>query len=204
MAEAKDTKPDLECGRSERRFPLSLLRRAFPDPALERLYLSYSNKQKRDGLHCFLLAAILYDVYYLAAPFDARDFNWPMAGFLIANSVVLLWCLCCVRKCSALWLAVPHVSWAVFVAQLLIGLFLKRTDVTGRDNLGWVVLMDYLLYVLLPLRLRYCVLLSVGICASYTIAIAGLAANESHLTEQVSFAVVGKARSDCAAAVTFL
>ncbi|KAL0274464.1 UNVERIFIED_CONTAM: hypothetical protein PYX00_006878 [Menopon gallinae] len=185
MSQTKDKKPDLECGRSEQHFPLSLLRRAFPDPALEKLYLSYSNKQKRDGLHCFLLAAILYDVYYLAVPCDIKDFNWPMAGFLLSNSVILLWCLFGVRKCSTLWLAIPHVSWSVFVAQLLIGLFLKRTDVTGRDNLGWVVLMDYLLYVLLPLRLRYCVLLSIGICVSYTIAIARLAENESHLTEQL-------------------
>lgn len=175
---------DVKIGRNS---PLRFLQRAFADASLEKLYLSYSVKQKREGLHCFLLASILYDIYYLAVPCDiVNDFNWPISGFLLSNIIILIWCLVGVQKCSLIWPAIPHISWLISIAQILVGLFLKRSGVTGRDNLGWVVLMDYLLYVLLPLRLRYCVMLSVGTCASYLIAVAGLAEDKTHLVEQVS------------------
>lgn len=38
----------------------------FTDSSLERLYQSFSVKQKRAGLECFLIAAILFDIYMIA------------------------------------------------------------------------------------------------------------------------------------------
>lgn len=80
-------------------------------------------------------------------------------------------------------------AWHTANAQLLAALFLKRTyELTPRDGLGWVLLLDYLIYVTLPLRLRYCVMLSLGTCACYLAAIVGLGrpVQEANVVEQVS------------------
>lgn len=182
----KQPDPESREVKSDQRFFLQAFRRAFTDTSLEKLYLSYSVKQKREGLHCFILASILYDIYYLSIPCDTKDFNWPLIGFLAFNLLLLLWCLFGIQKCSIVWPVIPHLSWLISIAQLLVGLMLKSSDVTGHDNLGWTVLMDYLLYVLLPLRLRYCILLSLATCASYLTAITQLVKNDPHIVDQVS------------------
>jgi len=163
--------------------------RSFRDPALEKLYQSYSVKQKRPGLEVFLYAAILYDLYMLLVP-GGQDA--VMRGLTIAfvglNLGLLAWC-CRGIQHSSIWAAVPHIAWHLANSQLLAHLFLKKNEVTGRDSLGWVLLLDYLLYVTLPLRLRYCVVLSVGTCASYLVAVVGLGRSDAHLLQQVGMSV---------------
>lgn len=165
--------------------PFRFLQRSFKDPAFEKLYQSYSVKQKRAGLEVFLYAAILYDVYMLLLPGgqDALMRGLTIA-FLGLNLGLLAWCCRGIQHCSA-WAAVPHIAWHLANSQLLAHLFLKKNEVTGRDSLGWVLLLDYLLFVTLPLRLRYCVVLSVGTCASYLVAIVGLGKSDTHLLQQV-------------------
>lgn len=161
---------------------------SFDDPSLEKLYQSYSVKQKRAGLECFLITAVLFDIYMLVIP-SGQDLTifGVMSSFLVLNCCLLIWCKRGVQKC-ALWSAVPHVAWHIANAQLLASLFLKKTnEVTSRDSLGWVLLLDYLIYVTLPLRLRYCVMLSLGTCACYLAAIVGLVKpdQEINVIEQV-------------------
>ncbi|KAK5646340.1 hypothetical protein RI129_004804 [Pyrocoelia pectoralis] len=132
-----------------------LLWNSFKDEALEKLYQTYCVKQKRSGLECFLITAILFDIYMITG-----------------------------MEKLPLWLAVPHVSWHIANAQLLISIFLKKNEVTSRESLGWVLLLDYLIYVTLPLRLRYCIMLSVGTCLSYLVAVIGLPKSEIHLFQQ--------------------
>ena len=164
---------------------LQLFSRAFNDDSLEKLYLSYSVKQKREGLHCFILSSILYDIYYLSIPCDLNNFNWTLVGFLLSNLLLLIWCFFGMEKFLWLWPAIPYLSWIISISQLLMGLIFKNGDVTGHDNLGWTVLLDYLIYVLLPLRLRYCVLLSLVTCASYLVTVGQLVKNNSHIIDQV-------------------
>lgn len=158
---------------------------SFKDPAIERLYQSYSAKQKRAGLQCFLYAAILFDVYILAVP-SSQDYIIfiVMSCFLLLNLLLFLWCKMGAQS-SPIWAAVPHISWHLANAQLLAHLFLKKNEVTSRDCLGWVLLLDYLVYVTLPLRLRYCVMLSLGTCTSYLVAVVGLAKSDTHVLQQV-------------------
>lgn len=178
---ATDHKDSLVLGKMHTR---CFLWSAFSDPYLEKLYQSYSIKQKRAGIECFLIAAILFDIYVLLVPSgqDAWVFA-AMSAFLTANCCLLVWCKKGVRKC-AIWPAVPHVAWHLANAQLLVSLFLKKNEVTSRDSLGWALLLDYLIYVTLPLRLRYCVILSIGTCAMYLAAIIGLAKSELHVCQQ--------------------
>lgn len=180
MAEPKDTLV------AENMKSRCFLWSSFRDESLEKLYQSYSVKQKRAGLECFLITAILFDIYMLVVP-SGQDFVIfaVMSGFLACNCCLLIWCKRGVRKCP-LWAAIPHISWHMANAQLLVSLFLKKNDVTSRDNLGWVLLLDYLIYVTLPLRLRYCTILSFGTCASYLAAIIGLSKSDTHVFQQVT------------------
>ncbi|KAK3922439.1 Adenylate cyclase type 3 [Frankliniella fusca] len=150
----------------------------FLDPSLERLYQSYSVKQKRAGVQCFLAAAVLYDVFMLVLPGpgpvqDSLTIGL-MAAFLGLNLALLAWTLRPYRL-DALWAAVPYVAWFLAITQLLAHFFLRNYNGTGRDALGWALLLDYLLYVTLPLRLRYCVLLSIATCGLYGVTLYGLA-----------------------------
>ncbi|CAH0556773.1 unnamed protein product [Brassicogethes aeneus] len=156
----------------------------FTDPSLERLYQSFSVKQKRAGLECFLITAILFDIYMIVVPSgqDILIYSF-MSAFLVTNLALLLWCKRGFES-KLLWSAIPHVSWHVANAQVLAALFLKKNEVTSRDSLGWVLLLDYLIFVTLPLRLRYCVILSVGTCASYIAAVIGLSKSDLHFTQQ--------------------
>jgi hypothetical protein len=146
------------------------------DPALEHLYQRYSVKQKRAGVQCFLAAAVLYDVYMLVLPGPGQDSmtRGLTAAFLGLNLALLAWTLRPYRL-DALWAAVPYVAWFLSITQLLAHLFLRKQEGTGRDSLGWALLLDYLLYVTLPLRLPYCVLLSVATCTLYMVTLYGLA-----------------------------
>lgn len=108
-----------------------------------------------------------------------------MSSFLMMNSALLIWCKRGFDN-KMLWAAVPHVSWHIANTQVLAALFLKKNEVTSRDGLGWVLLLDYLIYVTLPIRLRYCIILSIGTCASYVAALVGLAKSDFHFYQQVS------------------
>ncbi|XP_022908254.1 adenylate cyclase type 3 [Onthophagus taurus] len=158
---------------------------SFKDPSLEKLYQSYSVKQKRSGLECFLIMAIFFDIYMLVVPYGQDILIFAIiSAFLLLNCSLLLWCRRGTQN-SILWSALPHVCWHLANAQLLLSLFLKKGDVTSRDNLGWVLLLDYFIYVTLPLRLRYCVILSIGTCASYLAAVIGLAKIELNQIQQL-------------------
>lgn len=159
---------------------------SFREPAIEKLYQLYSVKQRRVGLQCFLFAAIFFDLYIMAVP-NGQDvlICGAMAVFLALNLVLLVWCWKGGDR-NVIWAAVPHLAWLLALAQLLVQIFLKRNEVTSRDSLGWALLLDYLVYVSLPLRLRYCVMLSIGTCASYLVTVVGLAKSDTHIVQQVS------------------
>lgn len=76
----------------------------FTDPALEKLYRSHSSNQKRTGLQCFLLGAILFDLYTLIVPLGkrflsifSRKSNFEQIFGLVWNIIgffkILIWML---------------------------------------------------------------------------------------------------------------
>lgn len=112
MGKRKDT---LVSGKMQSR---CFLWSSFSDPALEKLYQSYSVKQKRAGLECFLITAVLFDIYMLVVPSgqDLMIFG-VMSLFLALNCCLLIWCKRGVHK-SIVWAAVPHISWHTANAQV--------------------------------------------------------------------------------------
>lgn len=48
-----------------------------PDDVLEKLYRSYSLKQKRSGLKCFIVASIVFDLWAILVP---QGQSWESLG----------------------------------------------------------------------------------------------------------------------------
>lgn len=146
------------------------------DPSLERLYRSYSAKQKRAALPCFVFAAFAYDIYALTLP----SFQ-PVVTLVF----ILIWCVTLGWPRLREHRATPHVAWSLFLLQLLLHLGLQPQGLTPRDSLGWVLLLDFLLYVALPLPLRFCLLVSVITCSLYLVLVVILVKSEPYLLQQV-------------------
>lgn len=154
--------------------PSNLLRTSFNSAKLESLYRASSLQQRRGGLECFLLSALLYGAHTIASPGLELLARGLTAVFLGLNLGLLAWAEHNPRAKDALWSVIPHVAWKLYTAQLLAQLFLKSNDVTPRDGLGWLLLLLYLLFATLPLRLSLCALLSFGTALAYVVTVVGL------------------------------
>ena len=171
--------------------PPNLLKTSFSSCRLEKLYRSSSLKQRRGGLQCFLISAVIFDFYTLALPDSELLVRGLTAVFLGLNLGLLAWAERGQRAGNALWSVVPHVAWQISIAQLLAQLFLKSAEVTPRDSLGWLLLLLYLHFAALPLRLSLCALLAVGTAATYMVSVIGLSKNDVKVEVVVSTWVQG-------------
>lgn len=169
---------------------------AFDEPGLEHLYQSYSVKQRRAGLECYVAAIGLHSVVVLVAPPEPPgDIVARLAaGCCLALAAAMLAIVRWLRRRSSdqpqrrwPWTVAPHAAWHLANAQLLIALFAAAGRVTPRDQLGWALLLVYLTYVSLPLRLRSCTLLAACTCVAYLVAAAALSPGRgaAHLSQQL-------------------
>lgn len=73
--------------------------------------------------------------------------------------------------------------YSIFIQFSFVFLF----DATFRDFLGWAVLLNFLVYITIPVVLQYTgILLGVGSFAIYVNTIIGLAKKENYFWEQVN------------------
>lgn len=154
--------------------PSNLLRTSFSSAKLEKLYRASSLQQRRGGLEYFLLSAFLFGANALFTPGQELPARGLTAVFLGLNLGFLAWAKHNPRGKDALWSLVPHMAWQLSTAHLLAQLFLKSTEVTPRDGLGWLLLMLYLLFATLPLRLSFCVVLACSTATVYVMSVVGL------------------------------
>ncbi|EAU77417.2 AGAP009315-PA, partial [Anopheles gambiae str. PEST] len=158
-----------------------------PDAVLDKLYQSYALKQKRVAFACYLIASILFDVWAIAVPQGQSVESIVVTSVFLTINIVLAIVL---RFCGrgrfrgVIWEIAPHLAWLLAIKQLFLQLFLKGS-VTPRDSLGWAVLLNFLVYVTLPVLLKYTgILLGLGSFATYVNAIIGLAKKENYFWEQ--------------------
>ncbi|XP_058795491.1 adenylate cyclase type 3 [Phymastichus coffea] len=154
--------------------PSNLLKTSFSSSKLEQLYRSSSLQQRRGGLQCFLVTAVLYDFYSLALPDGELHTRGLTTVFLGLNLGLLAWAERGARARAGLWELVPHLAWHIAILQLLAQLFLKSAEVTPRDSLGWLLVLLYLHFATLPLRFSLCALLAVGTAALYMLSVTWL------------------------------
>lgn len=176
--------------------PSNLLRTSFSSAKLETLYRASSLQQRRGGLEYFLFSALLYAAHSLITPGQELSTRSLTAVFLGLNLGLLAWAKHNPRAKDALWSVIPHVAWNLSTAQLLTQLFLKSTEVTPRDGLGWLLLMLYLLFATLPLRLPLCVLLAISTALVYIISVVGLSKAPAQIPIDVLVGVASRSYLD--------
>ncbi|KAK9509992.1 hypothetical protein O3M35_004871 [Rhynocoris fuscipes] len=150
---------------------------------LQALYRSYSVKQRRPFLKCFLAVSLLYDLYCLIVPLEQDLLNRGLTTFFAGANLCLLGVSFKARR-RFIWTTLPHLAWHAANLQILARMFLGQ-DLTPRDDLGWVLVIEYLIYVTLPLNLRYCLILAIGTFATYVVCLIGLMRSDGNLEYQL-------------------
>ncbi|XP_053981903.1 adenylate cyclase type 3 [Hylaeus volcanicus] len=169
--------------------PSNLLRTSFSSAKLESLYRASSLQQRRGGLECFLLSALLYGAHTIASPGQELAARGITAVFLGLNLGLLAWAEHNPRAKDVLWSVVSYVAWHLSIGQLLAQLLLKSTEVTPRDGLGWLLLLLYLQLATLPLRLLQCTQLASATVLVYIVAVNSVLGH-SKATEKIPLEVL--------------
>ncbi|OAD60853.1 hypothetical protein WN48_04668 [Eufriesea mexicana] len=172
--------------------PSNLLRTSFSSAKLETLYRASSLRQRRGGLEYFLISVLLYGIQTLVVPVQDLPARGFTAVFLGLNLGLLAWIEHNQRAKDAFWSVVPHVAWQLTIAHLLGQLYFKTTDVTPGDALGWLLLMLYLLFATLPLRLSLCVLLAIATTVVYILTVVGLSKAPSQIPIDILVGVASR------------
>uniref|UniRef100_A0A1B0GLG2 Adenylate cyclase type 3 n=1 Tax=Lutzomyia longipalpis TaxID=7200 RepID=A0A1B0GLG2_LUTLO len=126
-----------------------------PDSVLDKLYQNYSIKQKRSGLICFLFTSILFDLWAIAIP---QGQTYGSLGciclFLISNVILLVVLVLGGKFKDNIWKVAPYLGWTFAFLQLALHLILKD-NLIPKDCLGWVMLLNFLVYIILPVPMKY-------------------------------------------------
>lgn len=150
----------MEAGTSDQLFPKS-----FKDATLERLFQSYSVKQKRSAIECYLLASVLFNLQNIILIVEVNSVNFVHSVvFLTVNIFIFFWCR---FRAKPFWSVIPHVTWGLSLLQVLVHMGLQVYPHTSRDYIGWILLISFFIYATLPLELQTCRLLSLVSCIVY-------------------------------------
>ncbi|CRK93456.1 CLUMA_CG006992, isoform A [Clunio marinus] len=101
---------------------------SLPADVLETLYRSYSLKQKRSGLTCFIAASIVFDLWAILVPQgQSVESLGVTCVFLLLNISLAVFLKFCgkSRFRGAVWEVSPLLSWIFAITQLIVQLFLK-------------------------------------------------------------------------------
>uniref|UniRef100_A0A1B0G4W5 adenylate cyclase n=1 Tax=Glossina morsitans morsitans TaxID=37546 RepID=A0A1B0G4W5_GLOMM len=138
------------------------------DLMLDELYTSYSLKQRSGSLKWFFFACLLFDIWSLCIPYE-QDMQARVAVLIILLVTIFYVIILHIVKrfgqsesesggSSVLLLLVadwsPFFLWAFCILQLSVYCLLQ-TSLSVRDILGWAILLNFLIYVTLPVALFY-------------------------------------------------
>ncbi|XP_020286461.1 adenylate cyclase type 3 [Pseudomyrmex gracilis] len=155
--------------------PSNLLRTSFSSAHLEKLYRASSLQQRRGGFTCFLMSAILYGVYTVITPGLELTARCIAIGYLNINIVLLVLAECCThRVINRLWSVMRCCIGQYWILHMFAQMLFKPGRVTPRDGLAWMLLLLYLLFAALPLKLSRCATLAIYSVLVYFVAVTGL------------------------------
>ncbi|GIY26222.1 adenylate cyclase type 3 [Caerostris darwini] len=144
---------------------------AFAEKSAESLYREYYRIEKRRNTKILLLVLALVDIVLLAtyaAAFPIREAG-QLAGqvtFLLGALlivVVAFFVVFCYASLlpSKLWDCIPFLAWFVQLGHLVCDMWLFSVPRMPGDSMAWALLYTYMIYLLLPLRLSVCLILSI-------------------------------------------
>lgn len=145
-----------------------------PQHVLNELYHNYSIKQRRSGLKWFLFAAVLFNLWTICIPWE-QAFLTRVVNCSMFVAYVALTALMHIGRRSekptlrrfhqSLLTIVPRALW--FLSMLHFAAYVMlQTTFSPRDVLGWSILLNFLIYVTLPLPLIFLGLV-IGFCTYF-------------------------------------
>lgn len=130
---------------------------------METTYQTYFTRQRRDALPVLAGFALLFDVVVLTM-YAYKEITAAIAIMVItAIGNVMIFALCQYRLITD-WTLVhvmPYVVWIVLTAQCIVDMVLYYEPLSPSDGVGWQVFFIFASFVMLPVRLRNILLLSV-------------------------------------------
>ncbi|XP_042903090.1 adenylate cyclase type 3 isoform X2 [Parasteatoda tepidariorum] len=144
---------------------------AFAEKSAESLYREYYRIEKRRNTKTLLLVLALVDIvllatYAVALPFRDASQLIGQASFL-AGALLILFIIFIVVRCyasvlpSKLWDCIPFIAWFIQLGHLVCDMWLFSVPRMPGDSVAWAILYTYMVYLLLPLRLSVCLILSI-------------------------------------------
>lgn len=171
---------------SWQRFLPSFMQFAFADSEAEVIYQEYYSNEKRSDFHILikilLLTTIillsLFSLTLLLSPSSSLRPTDVMCLLSLAISLSLVGAsgfLCSLTSSSSdankggilspsksgfIWSILPVVMWTILLIHIACDLWLYPVSRLPSDSISWVLLYTYIIYVIFPIRFRYCWLLS--------------------------------------------
>ena len=167
------------------------LHRTFVDKDVEQLFQTYHERQRRTDLHTLLAVGVTFTAYSAAMCFLGGVgplLPAPLTLVTIGVLMLLLMLLCRLHVFpEQSWIILPYLVWALFLSGVGVFVFLGPPTPVPRQALLWLILLHFMLFVGLPLRLPACLLLTTFTAAGHLTSSALLMPdNSQRLTLQVS------------------
>ncbi|KAH8286818.1 hypothetical protein KR044_003960 [Drosophila immigrans] len=145
-----------------------------PQHVLNELYHNYSIKQRRSGIKWFLLAAVLFNFWTICIPWE-QEYPVRMVNCSMLLAYFALTALMHIGRQSekpslrrfhhSLLTIVPRALWFFSMLHFAAYVMLQSTF-SPRDVLGWAILLNFLIYITLPLPLIFLGLV-IGFCTYF-------------------------------------
>ncbi|XP_017858082.1 PREDICTED: adenylate cyclase type 3 isoform X1 [Drosophila arizonae] len=145
-----------------------------PQHVLNELYHNYSIKQRRSGLKWFLFAAVLFNLWTICIPWEQAFLTRVVNCSMLLAYLALTALLHIGRQSEqpalrrlhhSLLTVVPRALW--FLSMLHFAAYVMlQASFSPRDVLGWAILLNFLIYVTLPLPLIFLGLV-IGFCTYF-------------------------------------
>ncbi|XP_054718296.1 adenylate cyclase type 3-like isoform X2 [Uloborus diversus] len=144
---------------------------AFAEKSAEHLYREYYRIEKRRNTKTLLLVLALVDLFLLvtyAGTITGREPGTVIGQVMfLAGSLVLLLAMFVIVRCLAsklpswLWDSIPFIAWLIQLGHLVCDMWLYSVPRMPGDSVAWALLYTYMIYLLLPIRLSICLVLSI-------------------------------------------
>lgn len=151
------------------RFLPKFLRFAFADAEAEKAYrIAYESEKRRDFTILITIVTIV-NVFLLSllgyhdAITEVKD---RKIYLFITLSVTLIVTRMAGRVCSnasagpRTWFVLPIIMWLIEATHIICDLWVYPVPRLAADSLSWILLYTYTIYVIFPMRFRYCCLLA--------------------------------------------
>ena len=129
----------------------------FSEPGLETLYLEYVRTIRHGSANGVLVILSIFDVYAIATALVNFDRSELTELIVLGSSLLLCITLLILSRFKAVSNFVksvlPYLCWCLFLTTLCLDIWLNSVLTLPNENLAWQVLLNYAIFVMVPLSI---------------------------------------------------